>query len=87
MLLNVIAQIHLQALDVRLSYNDVQLFLAIAKSIPSQANSMVVDASALDARASASASPTASWLNGSSASDTNDTPQHTLDPVLGMDLF
>lgn len=27
-------QIHFPALDIRLSYNDIQLFLAIAKSIP-----------------------------------------------------
>ncbi|KAM4015734.1 LOW QUALITY PROTEIN: intermembrane lipid transfer protein VPS13D [Anomaloglossus baeobatrachus] len=32
-----ILEIHLQSLDIRLSYNDVQLFLAIAKSIPEQA--------------------------------------------------
>lgn len=30
-------QIHFPALDIRLSYNDIQLFLAIAKSIPTAA--------------------------------------------------
>uniref|UniRef100_A0A803TT66 UBA domain-containing protein n=1 Tax=Anolis carolinensis TaxID=28377 RepID=A0A803TT66_ANOCA len=34
-----ILEIQLQALDIRLSYNDVQLFLAIAKSIPGQTGS------------------------------------------------
>ncbi|KAK1340487.1 hypothetical protein QTO34_019057 [Cnephaeus nilssonii] len=44
-----ILEIQLQALDIRLSYNDVQLFLAIAKSIPEQANAAVPDTVASEA--------------------------------------
>ena len=38
------SQIQFPALDIRLSYNDVQLFLAIAKSIPTSGTPELSDA-------------------------------------------
>ncbi|XP_077787399.1 intermembrane lipid transfer protein VPS13D isoform X3 [Podarcis muralis] len=85
-----VLEIQLQALDIRLSYNDVQLFLAIAKSIPGQTSNAVPDpAAASDARATASPSPAASsWVNEipGLVSETIETYKHTLDPVLELQL-
>lgn len=39
-------QIQFPALDIRLSYNDIQLFLAIAKSIPTASTPLPHDAAA-----------------------------------------
>ncbi|XP_015283767.1 PREDICTED: vacuolar protein sorting-associated protein 13D [Gekko japonicus] len=81
-----VLEIHLQALDIRLSYNDVQLFLAIAKSIPGQTSSAAPDASASDGRASVSASPASVKEVTGPASETTDASKHTLDPVLELQL-
>ncbi|XP_068096572.1 intermembrane lipid transfer protein VPS13D isoform X2 [Hyperolius riggenbachi] len=51
-----ILEIQLQTLDIRLSYNDVQLFLAIAKSIPEQTSSSAPESAAPEALVSTSAS-------------------------------
>ncbi|XP_043780095.1 vacuolar protein sorting-associated protein 13D isoform X3 [Cervus elaphus] len=77
-----ILEIQLQALDIRLSYNDVQLFLAIAKSIPEQANAAVPDAAALEA------SSVHSYLPGASrgGEEVREGTRHTLDPVLELQL-
>ncbi|XP_055275585.1 intermembrane lipid transfer protein VPS13D isoform X1 [Moschus berezovskii] len=77
-----ILEIQLQALDIRLSYNDVQLFLAIAKSIPEQANTVVPDAAALEA------SSVHSYLPGASrgGEEVREGTRHTLDPVLELQL-
>ncbi|XP_042334804.1 vacuolar protein sorting-associated protein 13D isoform X2 [Sceloporus undulatus] len=84
-----ILEIQLQALDIRLSYNDVQLFLAIAKSIPGQTSSAGPCSSASDTGASASASSSGlSWVNEipGLAPETTETAKHTLDPVLELQL-
>ncbi|XP_048963128.1 intermembrane lipid transfer protein VPS13D isoform X10 [Canis lupus dingo] len=76
-----ILEIQLQALDIRLSYNDVQLFLAIAKSIPEQANAAAPDSVALEA------SSVSSYLPGTSrAGEIREGTRHTLDPVLELQL-
>ncbi|DAA21309.1 TPA: vacuolar protein sorting 13 homolog D [Bos taurus] len=77
-----ILEIQLQALDIRLSYNDVQLFLAIAKSIPEQANAAVPDVAALEA------SSVHSYLPGASrgGEEVREGTRHTLDPVLELQL-
>ncbi|ELW68630.1 Vacuolar protein sorting-associated protein 13D [Tupaia chinensis] len=77
-----ILEIQLQALDIRLSYNDVQLFLAIAKSIPEQANAAVPDPAAVE---SASVN---SCLLGTPrlGEEIREEARHTLDPVLELQL-
>ncbi|XP_072675146.1 intermembrane lipid transfer protein VPS13D-like isoform X5 [Canis lupus baileyi] len=76
-----ILEIQLQALDIRLSYNDVQLFLTIAKSIPEQANAAAPDSVALEA------SSVSSYLPGTSrAGEIREGTRHTLDPVLELQL-
>lgn len=50
-------QIQFPALDIRLSYNDVQLFLAIAKSIPTTGSTGPSD-TATEAESSASTAST-----------------------------
>uniref|UniRef100_A0A2K6FE78 Vacuolar protein sorting 13 homolog D n=1 Tax=Propithecus coquereli TaxID=379532 RepID=A0A2K6FE78_PROCO len=77
-----VLEIQLQALDIRLSYNDVQLFLAIAKSIPEQANAAVPDSVALEADAVSSYLPGASRVGEEMREGT----RHTLDPVLELQL-
>ncbi|XP_054856929.1 intermembrane lipid transfer protein VPS13D isoform X2 [Eublepharis macularius] len=81
-----VLEIHLQALDIRLSYNDVQLFLAIAKSIPGQTSSATPSASASDSKASVSASPACIKEISGLTSEATDAPKHTLDPVLEVQL-
>uniref|UniRef100_A0A8D0BUC4 Vacuolar protein sorting 13 homolog D n=1 Tax=Salvator merianae TaxID=96440 RepID=A0A8D0BUC4_SALMN len=84
-----ILEIQLQALDIRLSYNDVQLFLAIAKSIPGQASNAVSDTSGTDVKAPTSAaSASSSGMNEISGfvPETPETSRHTLDPVLELQL-
>ncbi|XP_061458181.1 intermembrane lipid transfer protein VPS13D isoform X3 [Rhineura floridana] len=80
-----VLEIQLQALDIRLSYNDVQLFLAIAKSIPGQTSNAVSDSSASDVTVTASTSTASSWANEISG-ETIETCKHTLDPVLELQL-
>ncbi|XP_023601544.1 vacuolar protein sorting-associated protein 13D isoform X9 [Myotis lucifugus] len=77
-----ILEIQLQALDIRLSYNDVQLFLAIAKSIPEQANAAVPDTVASEA------SSVSSGLSGATrvGEEIREGTRHTLDPVLELQL-
>ncbi|XP_030881268.1 vacuolar protein sorting-associated protein 13D [Leptonychotes weddellii] len=77
-----ILEIQLQALDIRLSYNDVQLFLAIAKSIPEQANAAAPDPVALET------SSISSYLSGTSRAgeEIREGTRHTLDPVLELQL-
>ncbi|XP_068395015.1 intermembrane lipid transfer protein VPS13D isoform X6 [Eschrichtius robustus] len=77
-----VLEIQLQALDIRLSYNDVQLFLAIAKSIPEQANAAVPDTVALDANSFSSYLPGASRRG----EEIREGTRHTLDPVLELQL-
>ncbi|XP_039079082.1 vacuolar protein sorting-associated protein 13D isoform X1 [Hyaena hyaena] len=77
-----ILEIQLQALDIRLSYNDVQLFLAIAKSIPEQAQAAAPDAVASEAGAVSSHVPGAPRA----AEEIREGTRHTLDPVLELQL-
>ncbi|XP_044308193.1 vacuolar protein sorting-associated protein 13D isoform X3 [Varanus komodoensis] len=82
-------EIHLQTLDIRLSYNDIQLFLAIAKSIPGQTGNVISDSNASDAGVSTSvASSGPSCVNEPPelTSETAETSKHTLDPVLELQL-
>ncbi|XP_004678577.1 PREDICTED: vacuolar protein sorting-associated protein 13D isoform X2 [Condylura cristata] len=77
-----ILEIQLQALDIRLSYNDVQLFLAIAKSIPEQANAAVPEPAA-----SAGSSVSGHLLGASRVGEEiREGTRHTLDPVLELQL-
>ncbi|KAF6112219.1 vacuolar protein sorting 13-like protein D [Phyllostomus discolor] len=77
-----VLEIQLQALDIRLSYNDVQLFLAIAKSIPEQAHAAVPDAVALEASSGGSHLPGASGVG----EEIREGTRRTLDPVLELQL-
>ncbi|XP_078308522.1 intermembrane lipid transfer protein VPS13D isoform X10 [Panthera onca] len=77
-----ILEIQLQALDIRLSYNDVQLFLAIAKSIPEQAHAAGPDAVALEASSVSSHVPGAPRAG----EEIREGTRHTLDPVLELQL-
>lgn len=75
----------MQALDIRLSYNDVQLFLAIAKSIPRQTSAAIPDTTVSTAENTANPSNSALVNETSSLTHENrDTSKHVLDPVLGM---
>uniref|UniRef100_A0A6I8NRD1 Vacuolar protein sorting 13 homolog D n=1 Tax=Ornithorhynchus anatinus TaxID=9258 RepID=A0A6I8NRD1_ORNAN len=78
-----ILEIHLQALDIRLSYNDVQLFLAIAKSIPGQTSVAVPDTEVLEG------DTVVSNLSGSTRmnEENRDSTRHVLDPVLELQLI
>uniref|UniRef100_A0A8C3W7P5 Vacuolar protein sorting 13 homolog D n=1 Tax=Catagonus wagneri TaxID=51154 RepID=A0A8C3W7P5_9CETA len=77
-----VLEIQLQALDIRLSYNDVQLFLAIAKSIPEQASAAAPDAAASEATSSRGYLPSASQ----GGEEVREGTRHTLDPVLELQL-
>ncbi|XP_031235268.1 vacuolar protein sorting-associated protein 13D isoform X5 [Mastomys coucha] len=77
-----VLEIQLQALDIRLSYNDVQLFLAIAKSIPEQASAAAPDSAALEADSISYSLPGASGIG----EDVRGGSRHTLDPVLELQL-
>ncbi|XP_054435700.1 intermembrane lipid transfer protein VPS13D isoform X2 [Pteronotus mesoamericanus] len=77
-----VLEIQLQALDIRLSYNDVQLFLAIAKSIPEQANAAAPDTVSLEARSGGSRLSGASGVG----EEVREGTRHTLDPVLELQL-
>lgn len=77
-----VLEIQLQALDIRLSYNDVQLFLAIAKSIPEQANAAVPDSVALESDCVSSYLPGASRVG----EEIREGTRHSLDPVLELQL-
>ncbi|KAG8505608.1 Vacuolar protein sorting-associated protein 13D [Galemys pyrenaicus] len=77
-----VLEIQLQALDIRLSYNDVQLFLAIAKSIPEQASAAAPEPVASEAGSVSSHLPGASRVKKEIGEGT----RHTLDPVLELHL-
>ncbi|XP_071883052.1 intermembrane lipid transfer protein VPS13D isoform X4 [Anas platyrhynchos] len=81
-----ILEIQLQALDIRLSYNDVQLFLAIAKSIPQQTSAAVPDSTVSTAK---STTNTGSSLVNETSCFTNENreiPKRVLDPLVEMQL-
>ncbi|XP_029801769.1 vacuolar protein sorting-associated protein 13D [Suricata suricatta] len=77
-----ILEIQLQALDIRLSYNDVQLFLAIAKSIPEQAQAAAPDAGASEASPASRGAPGAPRAGEESREGT----RRALDPVVELQL-
>ncbi|XP_025027200.1 vacuolar protein sorting-associated protein 13D isoform X1 [Python bivittatus] len=77
-------EIQLQALDIRLSYNDVQLFLAIAKSISKQTSGVLPNPPASDSPASSSSS-CVNEISGT-ASERMETTKRSLDPVLEVQL-
>ncbi|XP_067166990.1 intermembrane lipid transfer protein VPS13D isoform X1 [Apteryx mantelli] len=82
-----ILEIQLQALDIRLSYNDVQLFLAIAKSIPQQTSAAVSDSTVLVADSTANLSSLVLVNETSSLTYENkETSKRSLDPVLEVQL-
>uniref|UniRef100_A0A8C3DPQ3 Vacuolar protein sorting 13 homolog D n=1 Tax=Corvus moneduloides TaxID=1196302 RepID=A0A8C3DPQ3_CORMO len=81
-----ILEIQLQALDIRLSYNDVQLFLAIAKSIPQQTSAALPDSAASSTGNAADASSSALENEASLAHETRDGSKRVLDPVLEVQL-
>ncbi|NWR10533.1 VP13D protein, partial [Paradoxornis webbianus] len=81
-----ILEIQLQALDIRLSYNDVQLFLAIAKSIPQQTSAALPDSAASSAGNAADPSSSALGSETSLAHETRDESKHVLHPVLEIQL-
>lgn len=77
----------MQALHIRLSYNDVQLFLAIAKSIPQQTSAAMPDSSGLIGENTANASSSALVAETSSLTPENrEISKRVLDPLLGMFL-
>uniref|UniRef100_A0A8C5KJ01 Vacuolar protein sorting 13D n=1 Tax=Jaculus jaculus TaxID=51337 RepID=A0A8C5KJ01_JACJA len=77
-----VLEIQLQALDIRLSYNDVQLFLAIAKSIPEQASAAVPDSVASQVDSLSSYPPGSSRIE----EEVREGARRTLDPVLELQL-
>ncbi|NWH53859.1 VP13D protein, partial [Fregata magnificens] len=82
-----ILEIQLQALDIRLSYNDVQLFLAIAKSIPQQTSAAMPDSTVSTAENIANASSLALVNETSSLTHENrEISKRALDPVLEVQL-
>uniref|UniRef100_A0A8C3LML7 Vacuolar protein sorting 13 homolog D n=1 Tax=Chrysolophus pictus TaxID=9089 RepID=A0A8C3LML7_CHRPC len=81
-----ILEIQLQALDIRLSYNDVQLFLAIAKSIPQQTSAAMPDSSASVAESTANPSSSLVAEPSCLTSENREIPKRVLDPVLEVQL-
>ncbi|XP_063799608.1 intermembrane lipid transfer protein VPS13D isoform X1 [Pseudophryne corroboree] len=79
-----ILEIQLQTLVIRLSYNDVQLFLAIAKSIPEQTSPGVPQPAVSDA------APVSSNASGSikepESLPPKDKHRHVMDPILENNL-
>ncbi len=71
------SQIQFPALDIRLSYNDVQLFLAIAKSIPATGSTGPSD-TATEAESSASTAST------DTPSTSKDSFRHKTEALLGL---
>lgn len=70
-------QIQFPALDIRLSYNDVQLFLAIAKSIPTTGSAGPSDTAA-------EAESTASTASTDTPSKTKDSFRQKTEALLGL---
>ncbi|KAE8593143.1 hypothetical protein XENTR_v10019000 [Xenopus tropicalis] len=81
-----ILEIQLPALDIRLSYNDVQLFLAIAKSIPKQASASGAESAVQDVEPVPSNSPGSVKENENPALGSRDTQRHSMDPLLKIHL-
>ncbi|XP_063292174.1 intermembrane lipid transfer protein VPS13D isoform X2 [Pelobates fuscus] len=79
-----ILEIQLHSLDIRLSYNDVKLFLAIAKSIPEQTSSNT-SASVIQDPQTASGNLTALVKNGESVPVAG-RGTHLMDPILEVQL-
>ncbi|XP_018408139.1 PREDICTED: vacuolar protein sorting-associated protein 13D [Nanorana parkeri] len=79
-----ILEIQLQTLDIRLSYNDVQLFLAIAKSIPEQTSPSAPESAAPDT--SASSASTSGIIKENESVTVRDTRRHAMDPLLENQL-
>lgn len=79
-------QIQLQTLDIRLSYNDVQLFLAIAKSISKQTSGGLPSPPAPVDPSAPSGSSCVNEVSGTTAERT-EVSQRLLDPVLGRDVI
>ncbi|KAM8927222.1 intermembrane lipid transfer protein VPS13D [Pelodytes ibericus] len=79
-----ILEIQLHTLDIRLSYNDVQLFLAIAKSIPEQTSPIAPESVAPEAQSTSSCTAGA-VKNGESLSVVSRSPR-TMDPILEIQL-
>ncbi|XP_058017026.1 intermembrane lipid transfer protein VPS13D [Ahaetulla prasina] len=77
-------EIQLQTLDIRLSYNDVQLFLAIAKSISKQTSGVLPSPPAADSPAPSSSSA----LNEipGTIPERTEAAKRPLDPVLEVQL-
>ncbi|KAM4652130.1 intermembrane lipid transfer protein VPS13D [Discoglossus pictus] len=76
-----ILEIQVQTLDIRLSYNDVQLFLAIAKSIPEQARPGKPESLVQDGTSSTSGS-----VKENESPTVKEKTRHTMDPVLEVQL-
>lgn len=79
-------QIQLQTLDIRLSYNDVQLFLAIAKSISKQTSGGLPSPPAAVDPSAPSGSSGVNEVSGTAAERT-ETAKRLLDPVLGTNTI
>ncbi|XP_075461165.1 intermembrane lipid transfer protein VPS13D isoform X3 [Ascaphus truei] len=79
-------EIQLQTLDIRLSYNDVLLFLAIAKSIPGQTSTSTTESVVQDAHPVTSETSGSVRENESLAMGSRDTARRAMDPVLEVNL-
>ncbi|XP_059807841.1 intermembrane lipid transfer protein VPS13D [Hypanus sabinus] len=79
-----VLEIQFSSLGIRLSYNDVQLFLAIVKSIPKQTTTVPL----VPNRESVNGSTSSVRVTGSSAagSGKRETSRHEMDPVLELQL-
>ncbi|XP_078095172.1 intermembrane lipid transfer protein VPS13D isoform X5 [Mustelus asterias] len=79
-----VLEIQFSALDIRLSYNDVQLFLAIVKSFPKQTTAMPI----VPDPDTVNGSTSSVRLAGSSkaGSGKKETTKHQMDPVLELQL-
>uniref|UniRef100_UPI00398EEC11 intermembrane lipid transfer protein VPS13D isoform X3 n=1 Tax=Pristiophorus japonicus TaxID=55135 RepID=UPI00398EEC11 len=78
-----VLEIQFSTLDIRLSYNDVQLFLAIVKSIPKQTTAMPIVPDPESMNGSTSSVRLAGSLSGSGKRETS---KHQMDPVLELQL-
>ncbi|KAG8434275.1 hypothetical protein GDO86_012595 [Hymenochirus boettgeri] len=81
-----VLEIQLPVLDIRLSYNDVQLFLAIAKSIPEQTSPSAPESSVKDKESASSSSPSSVKENESLGPGNRETKRHSMDPLLKAHL-
>ncbi|KAM4703144.1 intermembrane lipid transfer protein VPS13D [Rhinophrynus dorsalis] len=80
-----ILEIQLHTLDIRLSYNDILLFLAIAKSIPEQASPSAPESDVEDGQPGSKQSASVREQEGVSVG-TRDTQTRTMDPLLELNL-